>query len=141
MRRVPTTVAIELAASWRPLRTSNASATTIRPISRGRASWCTRASSGVSDYDVVDLVRDVLEGVHDPFEVLVDLARDDELHRVVPVPLERALQPFFVNPVDLAFEPHDLFRDAVDLRAVAADVAQQRNGLGSKVCRFGDHSG
>ena len=38
--RVATTVAIELAASCRPLRKANASATAIRPISSGRARSC-----------------------------------------------------------------------------------------------------
>jgi hypothetical protein len=38
--RVATTVAMELAASWRPLRKSKASATPIRPISSGSASSC-----------------------------------------------------------------------------------------------------
>ena len=36
--RVETRVAIEFAVSCRPLRKSNASATTIRPINRGRLS-------------------------------------------------------------------------------------------------------
>ena len=35
--RVETTVAIEFAASWRPLRKSNSSAVAIRPISSGAA--------------------------------------------------------------------------------------------------------
>ena len=39
--------------------------------------------SGVVDHDAVDLVRDILERVGDPLEMLVDLAGDDELHRLV----------------------------------------------------------
>ena len=41
--RVPTTVAIELAASWSPFKKSNASATMTKPISSGRASSCIRS--------------------------------------------------------------------------------------------------
>src|SRR3954451_18354005 len=79
--RVPTTVAIELAASCRPFRKSNASATTMRPTSSGSASWCIRVGSGVVDHDAVDLVCDVFHRVRDPLEMLVDLAGNDELHR------------------------------------------------------------
>src|SRR6478735_9212332 len=55
--RVATTVAIEFAASCRPFRKSNSSARTISPISRGRASSCTAARSGVVDDDAVVLER------------------------------------------------------------------------------------
>jgi uncharacterized protein Yka (UPF0111/DUF47 family) len=45
--RVPTTVAIELAASCSPFRKSNASATAIRPMSSGSAIWCIRSGPGL----------------------------------------------------------------------------------------------
>ena len=85
--RVETMVAIELAASCRPFRKSNSSATPIRPTSSGRlsatASMSVPASpSDVLDDDAVDLVRDVLEPVDDLFQVVVDLVADDEGHGV-----------------------------------------------------------
>ena len=40
-----------------------------------------RACSGVIDHEALDLVRDILEPVDDPFEMAVDFAADDEIHR------------------------------------------------------------
>ncbi len=75
--RVETMVAIELAASCRPLRKSNRRAVAIRPIRAGRASVASIARpprpSGVLDDEAVDLVGDVLEAVDDLLEVAVDL--------------------------------------------------------------------
>src|SRR5689334_16448008 len=97
---------MELAASWRPFRKSNASATTIRPTSSGKASSCTSSVLGVVDHDAVDFVRDVFKGVGDPFEMLVDLASDDELHRRVGMLVECLLEAGGMNVVDAAFEAH-----------------------------------
>src|SRR5690348_7017382 len=112
---VPTTVAIEFAASWSPFRKSNPSATTMRPISSGRASWCT---SGVVDDDAVDFVRHVLERVGDPLQMLVDFAGDDELHRLLRILLKCSLEADCVGVVGPALQPNDLLGDHVDLRTV-----------------------
>src|SRR5215470_6844377 len=73
--RVDTMVAIELAASCRPLRKSNTSATTISPIKIGSASATgsiSGAPSHVLEHDALDLVGDVVETVDDLLEVIVD---------------------------------------------------------------------
>ena len=41
-------------------------------------------TSGVIDDDPVDLVRDILERIGDPLEVLEHLPADGELKRVLP---------------------------------------------------------
>src|SRR5476651_398552 len=77
--RVETIVAIELAASFMPLRKSNASATTINANRNGKvsaaASIVVRPRSGflhVLDDDAVHDVGNVIEAVHDFFQVVVD---------------------------------------------------------------------
>src|SRR4051812_40005711 len=83
--RVETTVAIELAASCRPLMKSKARATAIRPISTGRAivgSIIVGApGSGVIDDDALDFVGHVLEPVEHPFDEPVQLTADEETNR------------------------------------------------------------
>src|SRR3569623_2689815 len=100
---VETTVAIEIAASCRPLRKSYASAIAISATSSGKAIWCTRALSGVIDDDAVDLVGDVLEFVGDALEMLVDFAPDHEAQRVAGGLRagEIRLQAAVVDAVDL----------------------------------------
>src|SRR5438477_10752569 len=88
--RVDTTVAIELAASCRPLRKSNASATRTSAIRIGKANatrliYPPTAGAGTSDvleHDPVDFVGDIVEPVHDLLQVIVDLHPDDERHRI-----------------------------------------------------------
>src|SRR5947209_10586528 len=78
--RVDTMVAIEFAASCRPLRKSNSKATAIKPISSGRASTMPsmRAAprSNVVDHDAVDLVGDVVEAIDHRLEMIIDLVAD-----------------------------------------------------------------
>ncbi len=87
--RVETIVAIELAASFMPLRKSNASATTINANRNGKvsaaASIVVRPRSGflhVLDDDAVHDVGNVIEAVHDFFQMVVDLVADEEGHRI-----------------------------------------------------------
>ena len=57
------------------------------------------------DHDAVDLVRDILERVGNPLEMLVDLARDDELHRTrLGMLLKRLLEAGRVDHVRVALE-------------------------------------
>src|SRR5450755_2586484 len=87
--RVDTIVAIEFAASFMPLRKSNASATAISANRNGSvsaaASIVVRPRSGflhVFDDDAVHDVGNVIEAVHDFFQVVVDLVADEEGHRI-----------------------------------------------------------
>src|SRR4029077_9389508 len=99
-------VAIELAASCRPLRKSNSSATAISPTRTGnpRAVSTTALASHLLDDDRIDLVGDVVKPVGDLFKVVVDLGADDEVHGVgVAVLEEKLLQPDVVQVVDAAF--------------------------------------
>src|SRR5262245_44089988 len=73
--RVETTVAMELAASWKPFRKSKTSAIRITKTMSAR-SWDTRGPacrSGVLDHDVPDDVRVVLARVAGFLEPVVDL--------------------------------------------------------------------
>src|SRR5437773_3447686 len=65
--RVDTTVAIELAASWKPLEKSNTSA------SRTMATTVTSARSGMLDDDGLHGVGHLLEGVQRLLELLDDV--------------------------------------------------------------------
>src|SRR5262245_18919802 len=83
---------MEFAASCSPLRKSNASATTIRPIRIGklmvRASTVKFRSSQVVGDERVDFVRDILESIHHTLKVIVDVSSNDIFHRVaVPIAL------------------------------------------------------
>src|SRR4051812_14313709 len=69
MAPVETIVAIEFAASWKPLRKSKAIATTIRNTTM----WNVMPMSGVLEHDAFDDVRDVLAAVGHRLEILVDL--------------------------------------------------------------------
>jgi hypothetical protein len=61
--------------------------------------------SGVVDHDAVDLVRDIFEGVGDPFEMLEHLAIDGELHRArLRIFLESGLEAGCVDIVGDSFE-------------------------------------
>src|SRR5579864_5551231 len=123
--RVETMVAIEFAVSCRPLSRSNASATTIRPISAGRlrAVMAAPRSSQLIDDDGVDFVRDVLETVDDFFEMIVEFRADNEAHRVVlrmqaalcaglwaalAIGQEQRLQSLIADVVGLLFDGDDL---------------------------------
>src|SRR4028119_1393548 len=79
--RVDTTVAIELAASWRPFRKSNSKATPISATSNGKARDAS-IGSGVVDHDALDLVGDILEAVQHSLQVHIDLAADEVVHRL-----------------------------------------------------------
>src|SRR5262245_3369516 len=77
--RVETTVAIEFAASWKPFRKSNDSATRMMP--RRASSVPPTSASGVLNQHVADDVRVVLAGVAAVLEHLVDLFPLEDLER------------------------------------------------------------
>src|SRR5262245_38819069 len=80
--RVDTIVAIELAASCRPLRKSNTSATKMSAIRIGRArvtaSMAAPRPSHVLEHDAVNLVGNVVKAVDYLLEMIVDLHPDEE---------------------------------------------------------------
>src|SRR5688572_26569162 len=84
--RVETTVAIELAASWKPFRKSKTSA--IRMMTTTVVSMFKGGRSGVLDDDVAEDVRVVLARVASVFEALVDLAPLQDVDGVLGVVFE-----------------------------------------------------
>src|ERR1019366_1001245 len=85
--RVDTIVAIEFAASFMPLRKSNASATAISANRNGRVSAAASivvrpriVYLNMLDDDAVHDVGYVVETVHDLFQMIVDLVADEEGH-------------------------------------------------------------
>src|SRR4051794_28251369 len=77
-------VAIEFAASCRPFRKSNASATPMRAMSSRPGPVKSTRDLKVLDQHAADLVGHVLEPVDDLFEVVVDLRAHDVGHRIRP---------------------------------------------------------
>src|SRR5437762_4325983 len=140
--RVDTTVAIEFAASCRPLRKSNASATAINPIRRGspsvKASIQT-APLNVVDHDAVDLVRHVIESIDHFLQMVVDFVADDIRHRVGgALGLIELAQSHVVQLVRLALDLRDLLGNAAQPRGLVADRMQQRHRLAAQAGRSHD---
>src|SRR5262245_27207105 len=117
--RVETTVATELAASWKPLRKSNNSA---RPISSqttsdscchgtvprlSPADWKKCMASAALDDDLGDGHGHVLAGVDRLLEPAIQLAPLDQLQQVGRVGEEGAVG-LAVDGVGLVFQPADL---------------------------------
>src|SRR5580698_6079678 len=88
--RVETSVAIEFAVSCRPLRKSNASATAIKPIKRGRLSSTVMArfASQLIDHDRIYLVRYIFEPIDNFFQMIVEFGADNKLHRAAFIALQ-----------------------------------------------------
>src|ERR1041384_3242204 len=107
-------VAIELAASCRPLRKSKISAVAISPIRTGRlrARFIDQRPSQVIDDEGVDLVRDILQPVDDLLEMIVDLGANREIHRFAgshsPIGKEERLAPLIMQLIGSLLDAHDL---------------------------------
>src|SRR5205823_11364064 len=113
--RVETMVAMELAASLRPFRKSNASAMTISPPSSSIA------GSHMLDDDAADAVGHVFEPVHHLFEVNEDFDADDVTHRIAFAMLgEQVLDAGVVERVGVVLEANDFLGDDVQPRRVVA---------------------
>src|SRR3954469_12262506 len=99
-------VAIEFAASCRPFRKSNASATAISTIrSRPGPETSIRRALEVLDQHAADLAGHVFEAVDPLFQVIVDLGADDVGHRVLARrALVERLDTGVVEGVGLVFE-------------------------------------
>ena len=77
--RVETTVAIELAASWKPLTKSKASATAMIRMTE------IRVESGIGDHHPLDDVAGIFDPVGGLLEQLVDLFPADEVKDIFAV--------------------------------------------------------
>src|SRR5215469_16856846 len=84
-------VAIELAASCRPLRKSKARATNTRTQTVADVGSSSMGGSEVLEQDAADPVGHVLEAIDHLFQVVVDLGSSDEVHGPVLALLEQGL--------------------------------------------------
>src|SRR5688572_1801302 len=112
-------VAIELAASWKPLTKSKASASPMIAQATQR--------SGIFQDDPFEDVGHVLAAVGGRLEILVDVLPLDDLGRLVLVVEERG-QGVLLDPVRLVLLPVDGDAPLQDLRSVL-HVLEERNGL------------
>src|SRR6185295_16179739 len=145
--RVDTTVAIELAASWKPFMKSNASATTTSANTTPSPIWLTlpstrpnSATSGVLEDEALDDVGHVLAAVGDRLEQVVDHA---QLHHLLQIALlaEQLGQRRAHHAIGVGFEAVDLFAHPHD-GIGALDVVQQpdhrRDALAAHVADVGE---
>src|SRR5215470_14243757 len=107
--RVETTVAMELAASWKPLMKSKISATRTMKMT----TESTERASGHLEDDSLDHVRHVLAAVGDRLEGLVDLLPLDDLDRV-GLGLEQLGQALAQQLVGAVLQPVHLHRVLVE---------------------------
>src|SRR5205823_8011628 len=118
--RVETMVAMELAASLRPFRKSNASAMTISPPSSSIA------GSHLLDDDAADAVGHVFEPVHHLFEMVVDFDADDVAHRIAFAMLEEEiLDAGVVERIGVVLEADEFLGNHVQPRRVVAQRAEK----------------
>src|SRR5262249_30420915 len=111
--RVETTVAMELAASWKPLMKSKTRATITMKTTR--VSIRARRASGHLEDDPFDDVRDVLAAVGDDLHRLVDLLPLDDLDGIALL-VEQCGQAVAQQRVGAVLESVDLHRVLVESR-------------------------
>src|SRR6185436_16181349 len=131
--RVETTVAMELAASWKPLMKSKMSAT--RTMKTTTVS--TGGTSGHLEDDSLDDVGDVLAAIGDRLEGLVDLLPLDHLNRV-GMGVEQIGQAVAQQLVGAVLQPVDLHRVLVE---AGVHRAQALDGPVRGVCDVHDDVG
>src|SRR5918999_15468 len=132
--RVETTVAIELAASWKPLEKSNTRARTTM------ATTVTRARSGILDDDGLHRVGDVLEAVERLLELLDDVLPDEHVAgRVLGVEVVEVGPGPAVEPVALVLELVDV--DQVGAERLLLEPAQVADAVGGRPGRLVDQAG
>src|SRR5713226_5886626 len=118
--RVETTVAIELAASWKPLMKSKTSATRMMKMTAVSTGRGARASRHLED-DPLDHVRHVLAPVRDGLEGLVDLLPLDHLDRIARR-LEHRREGLAQQRVGAVLEAVHLHRVLVEARVHRAEA-------------------
>src|SRR5438034_548621 len=133
--RVETTVAIELAASWKPLMKSKSRAT--MTMKTTRVSMRAGRGSGHLEDDPFDDVRHVLAAVGDDLHRLVDLLPLDDLDGIARLVEERG-QAVTQQVVGAVLEPVDL--DGVLVEA-GIHVAQAADRPVHRLRRLDDHVG
>src|SRR5437762_10914422 len=133
--RVETTVAIELAASWKPLMKSKSRAT--MTMKTTRVSMRAGRGSGHLEDDPFDDVRHVLAAVGDDLHRLVDLLPLDDLDGIALLVEERS-QAVAQQVVGAVLQPVDLDRVLVKTRI---HVAQAADGPVHGLRRLPDHVG
>src|SRR5581483_1109225 len=116
---VETMVAIELAATWKPLKKSKTSATATRKTTTSNVIDI----SGVLEHDAFDDVGHVLAAVGHGLEVLVDLLELDQLARV-GLGMEELRETRAQHLVGLGLEPVDLAADLHDVLGVGHVVEE-----------------
>src|SRR5512132_2741037 len=132
--RVETTVAIELAASWKPLVKSNTSA------SRKMAMTESRARSGMLDDDRLHGVGDVLEAVEGLLQLLDDvLPHEHVAGRVLGVEVVEVGPGPAVEPVTLVLQLVD--DDEVVAQRLLLEPAQVADAVGRRPGRPVDQPG
>src|SRR5512132_2963376 len=132
--RVETTVAIELAASWKPLVKSNTSA------SRTMAMTLKRTRSGMLDDDGLDGVGHVLEPVERLLELLDDVLPDEHVaRRVLGVEVVQIRPGPAVQPVALVLQLVDV--DQVGPQRLLLEPSQVAQAVGGRPGRPVDQPG
>src|SRR3989442_12024228 len=129
--RVETTVAIELAASWKPFMKSKTSATRIRNTTISKLIDM-RPGSGILDDDTLDDIGHVLALVGDRLEVLVDLLQLDQLAGVGLV-AEKLRHGRAQDLVRVGLQPVDLgadFHDSLGVAHVVEEIARRLHFFG-----------
>src|SRR5829696_8446128 len=132
--RVETTVAIELAASWKPLVKSNTSASTTMAMTE------MRARSGMLDDHGLDRVGHVLQGVEGLLELLDDVLPDEQVAgRVLGVEVVEVGPGPAVQLVALVLELVEV--DQVGAQRLLLEPAQVAQAVGGRPGRPVDQPG
>src|SRR5438270_4289226 len=117
-------VAMELAASLRPFRKSNASAMTISPPSSSIA------LSHMLDDDAADAVGHVFEPVHYLLQMIVDFNAYDVTHRIAFAMFEeQILDAGVVERVGVVLKANDFFGDGVQPCRIVAQRGKEPDGI------------
>src|SRR6266849_9274715 len=139
--RVETTVAMELAASWKPLMKSKISASAMSPTTMANMSPPKRTSSQlrVFEHDALDDVGNVLAAVGGGLHQVVDLLPLDDAQGIGPA-LEEGGDGPAVERVGGALQPLDLAAGGEDLAGVL-DLAHEPDRLLHLFARRHQHAG
>src|SRR5829696_6581413 len=131
---VETTVAIELAASWKPLVKSNTKASATIAMTESRA------RSGMLDDHGLDRVGDMLEGVEGLLELLDDVLPDEQVTgRVLGVEVVEVGPGPAVQPVALVLQLVEV--DQVGAQRLQLEPAQAAQAVGGRPGRPVDQPG
>src|ERR1041385_4328241 len=128
---VATTVAMELAASWKPLTSSKTKATRMTRKTKATAAVMALAS-GMFQHDVEDDVADVPAAVEDFFDQFVKVLQDDDVDGAVVAGV-KSPQNFHHEFIRFAFDLLEgvvLGFDFLDVDALAKFFDEEQDGVG-----------